>query len=973
MISRFLTPMVALSLTVAPMARAQDVFGRIRGTVYGVDGQRMPGALMTITGTAFADTTDARGEYTMPLVPAGEYQMCSEATACVTVQVRAGATTIFNMMPSPANEPPIASTFRLSGESLRKTGTDDPRQALAQSPGVVMRGGEIGITPDVGLSVRGGAPGRAAAYVDGTPVRFQTFGVHRLVPGAGSLSEISLTTGLPGVSVPDVAGGVIGYVTRIAPATFRGGLHIESDEPFGNTIGVGYNRLAAELGGPIPALRNLSLMVTGTFQGQSSFYRGVGAQDEPAWVVTGVDTVVQRNAGAGTIFDTIPEYAPTDGLERPYDWTARRTLHGRALYSFGRGASVSVTGMTQMFQERFFPGNFILTPSLYSGHSMVSKLLAFNMGYPLTRRLGLEAHLSFSSDHESAGALTAASELATRDPFLGMAFGALAFRGPDSFPAIDEQYLVRLRNNASPLVPYQNRGDLTNSQPSRTNPYGVTGRWPVRGLNARITQIREDRIASRVRLDWQPAPAHAVEVGADLERADLSYYDASLLNFLELDAFIESPSRAGVFASDRITLGSLVAEVGVRYDRFSAGGQFPRVPGRIFTSPDWTPDTIATDTAYINSMARVFTPGRARGALSPQLRLAYTLSPRVSLRASAGSRSETPRYLDVFSGNNVDAVFTTSARSGSDVKLAHTTTFEVGMRQTWSRALHLDVSAWTKSIANYAPTIVPVFDPFRGTVVNAEVLGVRDAVSTLGVDVRLDVQPFARVAGAVSYSFISSKPFPNTFFTSSVGTHAIHAQAGIVLPAGLDAQVSARLLSGAGWIPQQNLGIGTITPGGLFNAISIDLERLPWTRVVDLRLTETMRIGGRRAELFADVRNLFDFRNVTSLFAESGADTNDVFRGAFITPQLVTLAGEAPGAARQPDGTIDLNQSCVAWSNPTNCFSLRRVEQRFGDGDGMFTDAEQVRTFTAEYELYFGRSRFYMPGRTLRVGLELRF
>jgi hypothetical protein len=56
-----------------------------------------------------------------------------------------------------------------------------------------------------------------------------------------------------------------------------------------------------------------------------------------------------------------------------------------------------------------------------------------------------------------------------------------------------------------------------------------------------------------------------------------------------------------------------------------------------------------------------------------------------------------------------------------------------------------------------------------------------------------------------------------------------------------------------------------------------------------------------------------------------------------------------------------------------NCVYLIRAEQRFGDGDGVFSLAEQKRASEALY--YAGRSQasFTANPRRLRLGLELNF
>src|SRR5207245_4562986 len=86
------------------------------------------------------------------------------------------------------------SRFTVSGDRLRALPVDDPAQALVVVPGVVLRGGDIGIDQLARLSLRGNAPGEAAAYVDGAPVRCQLFGGSTIPLAARAVDEMSVAT-----------------------------------------------------------------------------------------------------------------------------------------------------------------------------------------------------------------------------------------------------------------------------------------------------------------------------------------------------------------------------------------------------------------------------------------------------------------------------------------------------------------------------------------------------------------------------------------------------------------------------------------------------------------------------------------------------------------------------------------------------------------------------------------------------------
>jgi hypothetical protein len=112
------------------------------------------------------------------------------------------------------------------------------------------------------------------------------------------------------------------------------------------------------------------------------------------------------------------------------------------------------------------------------------------------------------------------------------------------------------------------------------------------------------------------------------------------------------------------------------------------------------------------------------------------------------------------------------------------------------------------------------------------------------------------------------------------------------------------------------------------------------------------------------------------LFAETGTTTNDSYRRRIERGELLGLAYEAQANnALLPDGSVDL-RACAGWTGyagPVNCVALRRVERRFGDGDAIYSPAEQQKVMDTYYTSVLGAWRFFGPGRTARLGMELRF
>jgi hypothetical protein len=158
---------------------------------------------------------------------------------------------------------------------------------------------------------------------------------------------------------------------------------------------------------------------------------------------------------------------------------------------------------------------------------------------------------------------------------------------------------------------------------------------------------------------------------------------------------------------------------------------------------------------------------------------------------------------------------------------------------------------------------------------------------------------------------------------------------------------------------------------------------MPWSKFVDLRLNKGIRIGRLDWTLYADIRNLFNFQNVIAVFAQTGDVTNPANRLKQLGSEQATLANEASqnNAFNQGDHSVILNGTlgaapCAAWkgdAGPVDCVLLQRTEARWGNGDGIFTVAEQQRALDAWYNSFNGPQRFYGSPRQIRVGAELNF
>src|SRR5574342_1105019 len=294
---RFLALGVALVavvfVTAAPVI-AQQTTGKVEGTVSDQAGVPLANAQVFVVGTSFGAVTDTKGYYFINNVPVGSYTIRAQFIGYAPTEVRdvrvfGGQTITQDIKLSPsaiqvsgltvtaAANPivprdQVASKSIVSGETISSLPVDDVTSVISLQPGVVQ--GASGA-----LSLRGGRRSEANVYIDGAPVRSTNFGgdcvgmsqtCTELTVGTNAVEEASVTTGALGVEFGDAQSGVISYTTRAGGQSLAGSVNYQTDEPFGNSISVGFNRFEGSLGGPIPMINNLRFFVSSVMRSETS-------------------------------------------------------------------------------------------------------------------------------------------------------------------------------------------------------------------------------------------------------------------------------------------------------------------------------------------------------------------------------------------------------------------------------------------------------------------------------------------------------------------------------------------------------------------------------------------------------------------------------------------------------------------------------------------------------------------------------
>ncbi len=828
---------------------AQGTTGKIEGTVKDQSGAPIAGAQVLITGSAFTATSDQQGYYFINNVPAGVVTMRAQYIGYAPAEVRnvrvlsgqtmtvpftleqraievTGITVTVEQNPIVPRDQ-VTSKPIVQGELIQALPVDAVSQVLRLQPGVV--------ESSRGLTIRGGRPNESATYIDGVLVRnygqqFLGIGSNTTATvGANALEEASVTTGATGAAYGEAASGVVSLVTRAGGQQFHGSVSYGTDNVSGQSYGTGLNRVEASLGGPLWS--NLTFFVATTLQGQQNDAQAKGTWNYPYWVQDGIDTTVTvplspDAANSDSAVVNIPKFrqyasgcsdsaafhGTCQSARRPLNHSDAYTLDSKLQYSFGTGSHLSLTYHRNRNQRMFQYSTF---NSLGTGGTRaIGQALILNWTQNLARSseraLFLDASLSWQDDDYVQGVLDPGWAMGHLDPFANFSLPNFQFLIDRNNFAIDDKLIENLRINscdnprasgAGACVPWYNRNDLKVAGAYRTNPWGVTeGQYSSNGFSNVARGIplmnNERRIGGRASLDWQANRYNRVQFGGDYTAVKMLSYGADTYTDRSfIDAYIENPTKLGLYAQDRVDLGDVVIEAGLRYDRLDTKMKYPRFPGRVYTDPirnglsaltaaSTSEDTmyaqrcqaaqnmigglngVAQDTAAGNlalSTCNFFT-AQAQGILSPSIRVSFPVTDRTGFRLSYSHQVQSPDFSYLATGLNTDiSASNTNNIFGRPLDFVKTIMFEFGIRHAFSDDMVLDVSAYNKDkTSDLTARYINVWDPFLGGPRNTanealNILTNLDFGNVRGVDLKLDRRFGQLFQGTISYTYETAK------------------------------------------------------------------------------------------------------------------------------------------------------------------------------------------------------------------------
>ena len=916
-----------------------------------------------------------------------------------------------------------ATARRLGAAELDGLPADSIEAVVPLNPGIVPTPG--------GLSLRGGPPGSHATYLNGVDVSPGSRRV-RLTPAPSSLGEIVTVTGPLPAPLAGSRSGAILLETRVPTFGRSAILSYESDRLVGSSLGVNRieghlagatrrsrvrlagmltGRKSAEFGAgarqrPIFVPAGLDTLVAvaaspGDAASDTSFMRVYN------FAVARGDCDEFRDSPNAEIADNFG--ASCNGDRTPGSAHSSYRLLGTADHEIGRASRLTVTTYRARESRRLFSYSDLYNRAGLFGRQDESRVhsLVISGALDARRGSGYRLGLSRQSDELVIGPLTPESETATWDPAGGFMVGGLDFRWDlESFP-VDSSLVANYRANSpgSRRSPYvlEAPDQYTTTDAYREGSYALSGFVERGGPIGRLTLFREKRTVAFATGSWTVSRNAVFTAGGEYTRLDVASYDHALTSQVNSDVYKVRPIRGALFAEDRLSYGPLTFVGGVRFSFFSSRADRPAALDTARTAPG---GTLNPGFGTYQPFPRIFSYSDADGqftvdgvplplvrdvrdrrhsAWTPHFRASFAIGESSELRASLARHARMPDLQLVYAGMNTDLSITSvSHLFGTDLGLERGSAAELGFRHRLSAATSLDLVAFRNS-ATGVPVIriEAVRDPTRNVPVDLSRVAGAGRERARGAELWLEHRT-ATLATVFGYTLLDASagdaaaPWerPHTISAAVGYTAPSTVRRGLMRGAAL--WLSIRAASGLPYSPCPGSALSDEPCAGP----SLPTARLPAFRQVDARFSR--RIGGRgdNAVLYVDVRNVFNRRNLLRVFSATGSIENAEARGVAIGRARDEIGGEAgDNGALLPDGSVDVTfggqgaSGCTNWlgtrgdAAAPSCVALVRAEERYGNGDGIYSVSEQAAAAGARFDAL--RGLFHDAPRRIRVGLQV--
>ncbi|HTY00018.1 MAG TPA: TonB-dependent receptor [Bacteroidota bacterium] len=365
---------------------------------------------------------------------------------------------------------------------------------------------------------------------------------------------------------------------------------------------------------------------------------------------------------------------------------------------------------------------------------------------------------------------------------------------------------------------------------------------------------------------WQADTWDEIRGGFEIKRHTLDYfdvYDPKRVNPY-ITAFRKKPVEGSAYLQDQISLSALVVNLGLRYDYANQ-----RSPYR---SNPLDPSSIVQSSP--------------KQQWSPRLGVAHPISDRTSLHFSYGRFFQNPDYVRLFENSQYDIAVKDILFGSPDLDPERTTAYEVGVSHQFTDALSGSFTAAYKDVVGLVGT--QFFYPYANGRYVGYTIYVNEAYANIkSFEVRLNMRRVGYVGGMLTYTYSVAKgsasseqeDYPGTTTSTLLypldwdRTHMLNINVIVGIPDNEGPDIfGAHPLENTTWDILLKAASGDpYTPTARrSNYIPKNSGRMPGTFSIDLEASKEWKVSPVSLELFCEILNLTNAKNVVYVWTDTG-------------------------------------------------------------------------------------------------------
>ena len=404
--------------------------------------------------------------------------------------------------------------------------------------------------------------------------------------------------------------------------------------------------------------------------------------------------------------------------------------------------------------------------------------------------------------------------------------------------------------------------------------YFVAGDNNSWGSSRATTSVMRADFASQVTAN------HLIQTGVEFLAYDL--YNLGATNYGSSNLYMEfydvQPQSLSMYFQDKMEYEGMIVNAGVRYDLYNPDGISPADPLDPLELND--DGTIKLDkSTYKVGLPIIKNPVEAssKHMIAPRLGISFPITDRSKLHFTYGHYYQIPRGDDLYENLSFDMRGAIRRRGNPDLNPEKTIGYEVGVIRQFTDDLTIDITGFTKDIDRLVNSvhvdITNDYSYFINDVFNGTPHGIYGRVQGFELTIRKWRSEQSRVSGMLSYTYSVAKGKGSsrnlgylTYYRSQpdvTESHPLSWDQRHIFSGLLDIQLpfdsAVNLIGGyASGLPYTPNPRAPIKP-------DINSKRYPATYNVDALISKRSRIGGLTYTFFADIRNIFNTKNLDDI------------------------------------------------------------------------------------------------------------